>query len=418
MLFPVSPFGSGAQEDSEGRGGGAACSSLLEAATMVSSSFADGGSSSLVVSHPSIPSTFSSPSRGYSAQALSGGLEIERQRLRALGCSDEIALSIQNSRKGSTLKLYDRHWANFSKWCNSRGVNPASCDGTQVLEFLRDGFLLGLAVSTLRSQWSALKAIRGSALDQFDILASRILRSFYLRRPVVHTPVPAWDLPMVLKFLQGPTFEPLTSVSLKFLTLKVFFLVAITSGRRLGEIGALLCHAPFLRFFQDKVVLRPDPAFLPKVFSSFHVNQDLILPVFFPDPSSVEEEALHSLDLVRALAIYLERTALFRKVDFLFVTFGVGKQGQRPTTSSLSRWVKTLICLAYQDVGLPLPAGIQGRSTRSVSSSWAATRGSSLKDICAAATWSDSNTFVSHYKLRMGEVFSSLFGPAVLSCSM
>lgn len=103
-----------------------------------------------------------------------------------------------------------------------------------ILEFLRDGFLLGLAVSILCSQWAA---IRGSALLSFESLASRLLRSFYLKRPMVFSPVPPWDLPLVLNALQRPLFEPLSTVLLQFLTLKVCFWAVITSGRLRERLG-------------------------------------------------------------------------------------------------------------------------------------------------------------------------------------
>ncbi|CAJ0923067.1 unnamed protein product [Ranitomeya imitator] len=51
----------------------------------------------------------------------------------------------------------------------------------------------------------------------------------------------------------------------------------------------------------DKVVLRPAPSFLPKVVSSFHINEDIVLPSFCPAPTHRVEKALHTLDLVRAL---------------------------------------------------------------------------------------------------------------------
>lgn len=39
---------------------------------------------------------------------LPGSLEIERQRLQSCGVSPDIALSIQNSNKKDTLKMYER----------------------------------------------------------------------------------------------------------------------------------------------------------------------------------------------------------------------------------------------------------------------------------------------------------------------
>ncbi|CAJ0923773.1 unnamed protein product [Ranitomeya imitator] len=40
------------------------------------------------------------------------------------------------------------------------------------------------------------------------------------------------------------------------------------------------------RFLDDRVVLRPDPAYLPKVASDFHRSQEIVLPSFLPNPAS------------------------------------------------------------------------------------------------------------------------------------
>lgn len=59
-----------------------------------------------------------------------------------------------------------------------------------------------------------------------------------LRLPVVHG-YPTWDLFRVLNSLTRPPFEPLQEDTLCFLTLKVAFLVAIKSARRISELQAL-----------------------------------------------------------------------------------------------------------------------------------------------------------------------------------
>lgn len=60
--------------------------------------------------------------------------------------------------------------------------------------------------------------------------------------------------------------------------------MAITSARRVSELKASNSEPPDMVFYKDKVQLRPQPAFLPKVVSQFHMNQDICLPVcvFFP----------------------------------------------------------------------------------------------------------------------------------------
>lgn len=136
--------------------------------------------------------------------------------------------------------------------------------------------------------------------------------------PPVRPPLPPWDLNLVLSPLQKPLFENIREIPLLTLSQKVVFLVAITSARRVSELVALFCKSPYLIIHRDKVVLRPQPSFLPKVVSAFHLNEDIVLPSLCPKPTHPKEVALHSLDVVRALRVYLSATAPFRKSDSLF----------------------------------------------------------------------------------------------------
>uniref|UniRef100_A0A8C4YQU8 Dedicator of cytokinesis 7 n=1 Tax=Gopherus evgoodei TaxID=1825980 RepID=A0A8C4YQU8_9SAUR len=138
----------------------------------------------------------------------------------------------------------------------------------------------------------------------------------------------------------GPPFEPLATCSLLYLSWKTAFLVAITSARRVSELRALVVDPPYTVFHKDKVQLRPHPAFLPKVVSAFHINQEIFLPVFFPKPhSSGREQQLHSLDVRRALAFYIERTKPFRKSPQLFVAVADRMKGLPISSQRISSWV-------------------------------------------------------------------------------
>lgn len=70
------------------------------------------------------------------------------------------------------------------------------------------------------------------------------------------------------------------------LSYKVGFLVAITSARRVSELRALTSEPPYTVFPKDKVQLGFHPAFLLKVVSQFHINQDIFLSVFYLKPHS------------------------------------------------------------------------------------------------------------------------------------
>ena len=66
---------------------------------------------------------------------------------------------------------------------------------------------------------------------------NRLLDSFHMDRPKGHRGVPSWDFSLVLHQLTKGPFEPLRKASLKHLTFKMVFLLALGSGkcRSLGQ---------------------------------------------------------------------------------------------------------------------------------------------------------------------------------------
>ena len=79
--------------------------------------------------------------------------------------------------------------------------------------------------------------------------------------------------------LSRPPFEPFDAIDLKHLSLKTVFLVAIASTKRVGELHALFVSNGCYRLGPGKasVILRPNPAFLPKVLPPGHNNREFVL---------------------------------------------------------------------------------------------------------------------------------------------
>ena len=67
---------------------------------------------------------------------------------------------------------------------------------------------------------------------------TRLLDSFHRDKPKGLRGVPSWNLSLVLHQLTQPPFEPLRKASLKHLTFKTVFLLALGSGKRRSEIHA------------------------------------------------------------------------------------------------------------------------------------------------------------------------------------
>lgn len=222
-----------------------------------------------------------------STVAPANRLEIEQFLLTKALVSSEVISTIQAARRASTNHIYNATWRAFSAWCRHRRTLPTSASIINILDFLQDGLKLGLSPNTLRRQVSAISSILTCGSSE-SVSSHPLIRSFLrgasnLRPPTIHR-FPTWDLTKVLSALTRPPFEPLQEVSLKFLSFKVAFLIAITSARRISELAALSVCQDLCIIHSDRVFLRLDPTFIPKVNSTFHRSQELVLPNFCPSP--------------------------------------------------------------------------------------------------------------------------------------
>lgn len=298
-----------------------------------------------------------------------------------------------------------------------RDIDALSVSPEVVLSFLQDGLRMQLRPATLRRQVAALDSVLalrdGRSLSRHPHVVRFLKGATVLAPPTVHR-FPSWKLHPVLNALTKAPFEPASEVSLKYLRMKTIFLVAITSARRVSELSALSCHPSLCTFHKDKVVLRPDPAFVPKVASAFHRSQDLSLPSFCPRPVHALEKKWHSLDVRRILKIFLTRTASLRCTEMIFINISPPKLGQRMSKASIAATIRACIREAYLSSGLEVPSGISAHSTRSAATNAAYSNRASAEEICRAATWSSLSTFVKHYRLNVYASAEAAFGRRVL----
>ncbi len=227
----------------------------------------------------------------------------------------------------------------------------------------------------------------------------RGVRRLRATRPMA---VPSWDLSVILEGLVTAPFEPLESAPERILTLKVTLLLALTSLKRVGDLQALSVSEMCMDFAPGlvKVTLRPRPGYIPKVLSTSFRSQVVTLHSFHPPPFALsEDEKLHMLFPVRSLKLYVDRSKVWRKSSQLLVCFGAGHRGLATSKQRISHWVRDAISLAYETQNLPSPLSLRAHSTRGVASSQALFRGVPLEDICVAAGWYSSHTFVRFYNL-------------------
>ncbi|XP_034260085.1 uncharacterized protein LOC132709420 [Pantherophis guttatus] len=251
-------------------------------------------------------------------------VEAEWFLLREAKVPSSVIDVILASRRPSTNRIYNSTWTSFAAWCQHARIHPLSASILEVLRFLLEGFDAGLSPNTLRRQAAAISTVltcgSSSSISRHPVIQQFLRGAANLRPPPVHR-FPTWDLNKVLSALTTSSFEPLRHVSLHFLSFKVSFLVANTSARRISELAALSSRRDLCIFHHNRVVLRLDPAFIPKINSPFHRAQELVLPNFCPSPQHHLERSWHTLDVRRALKIYLRRTSSFRKTEALFVSY-------------------------------------------------------------------------------------------------
>ena len=200
-------------------------------------------------------------------------------------------------------------WFPFREWCSKIPCDPTSSPLGVVADFLISRFDKGLTVVTLRSYRSAMASYHRGFSDGSSVTNSafltRLVRSFFLKRPPSKTLVPAWSLPAVLKVLASAPFEPLHIASLCLLTLKMAFLVAIASGHRVSSLKALFIDPGHIHWEASGVRLIPKMGFIAKNQSLKSGSVEIFLPAI-STLSSVEEDKVWCP--VRALKWYVDRT--------------------------------------------------------------------------------------------------------------
>ena len=331
------------------------------------------------------------------------GMATDRDQSLLSGLGPSVCDTLRNARAPSTRVVYANCWAAFSSWCSVRELDPVSCSVHHILHYLQGLLDAGRAASTVKVHVAAI-SFNHSHIDGRSVGAhywvTQFLRGARRLRPPRVRRAATWDLPLVLQALSRAPFEPMAASSLCSLSIKTAFLLAVTTAKRVSELHALSISPACLRWKADGtgVTLWPNVSFLPKVMPPDYVNQAIELAAFHPPPFTSEaDERAHLLCPVRALRLYIQATQGIRRSEQLFVCYGGKSKGCALSKQRLSHWVVDAIKKAYEVADQPAPSEVICHSTRGVSTSWAAMRGVSLADVCAAASWATPCTFSRFY---------------------
>jgi hypothetical protein len=207
-------------------------------------------------------------------------------------------------------------------------------------------------------------------------LVIRFLKGVYNLRPTTSRYCQTWDVSIVLNYLK--TLWPVTTITLKQLTLKLAMLIALSIAGRSQSLHLLTIEN------------------MRKVSSSVTLFYSDLLKQSRPGVKTpFAELKTFSLDqklcVVHTLYEYLKRTDTLRGENkCLFISYV--KPHKPVTKNTISRWLKTVMFRAGIDCNLYKP-----HSVRSASVSKAKLNSVPIDEILKVAGWSNAKTFGKFY---------------------
>ena len=267
-----------------------------------------------------------------------------RRGLRAQGLKSSTISHVLASRRQSTNRLYDIRWSVWFDFCISHRFNalyPSVSEFAQFLTFLFE--VKRLSPVTIAGYKSAIsltvsiaRGVRSPSFAQ-SVIISHLLDGFKRKVPAQRTICPRWDITVVLKFLRE-VCEPLDSISLRLLTFKTVFLVAMATARRVSGINAISGLSKDIAF--DRNLSHVSLCFLPEFRAKNQSVNELSRPFIIPALKQIigQDDEDICLCPVRALNIYLLRTQSQRAGKRrLFISLN-DKYSKDIQKGTISRW--------------------------------------------------------------------------------
>ena len=183
--------------------------------------------------------------------------------IKELGFSAAVAARIEAPQRRSTRSVYEAKWTFFTKWCLTNQVDFRAPPVKSVADFLMYLFQdRKLQPSTIDGYRSAIADKLGNSPVNIskDENCTRLLDSFHRDGPKGRRGIPSWNLSLVLHQLTKAPFELIKEASLKHLTFKTVFLLALGSAKHRSEIHAWQKRNIRHQSDWSKVSLYPSPS--------------------------------------------------------------------------------------------------------------------------------------------------------------
>ena len=259
-------------------------------------------------------------------------------------------------------------------------------------------FEKNISYNSLNTQRSALST--NITVDGMSIgnppLVVRFLKGVFNLRPPVPRYKGVWDVSIVLRFLK--TLSPVSSLSLKNLSLKLVMLLSLVTAQR-GQTLRLL-DINLMSTYDSTIVFTFNKP--PKQFNPRTQVEPLVLKTY------IHHE---SLCVISTLREYLQRTETLRVTGSqLLISFQ--KPHKAVSQDTINRWIRT----AMQLSGINLDA-YKARSRRAASVSASHRAQVPLQEIIGKAGWSCAQTFAIYYdkNLDISESSASQVQEAILT---
>lgn len=209
------------------------------------------------------------------------------------------------------------------------------------------------------------------------------MRGVFNKRPALPKNTVTWDTQTVLSFLDG-----MSCTTLKMLTLKTVMLMALLTGQRAQALNLIDLRNISV---SEKLKIRFGDL-LKQSRPGFHQHELQLDPFLSND----------NLCVVSTVKTYITQTKALRgNVTKLFISWN--RPHRAITTSTISRWIKTVLKMAGIDISVFTP-----HSTRSAAMSAASRSNVPLATILKTAGWSSESTFAKFYNKPIQD--GALFG--------
>ena len=326
--------------------------------------------------------------------------------MRNKGFSQKVIDRMSMARSCSTNKVYRSKWRLFEQFCTDRNLDAFQASAPTVADFLTFCFETREAQpATLQGYRSAIGAVlklsAGFNPGQDDIL-SQLIKSFFRERPVRDKTFLSWDVNLVLHYLKHGKLGPSANLSLRDLTLKTVFLLALATGKRCCEIHALDNNLFRIQGDWASVSLKPRADFIGKTHFTTRgagTFTEIILPALYGAPGANLQDL--SICPVHTLRCYRHRTSEMREGKKRLIISFMQNKTSDITKRTIANYLKWLVEEAYsaaaKDTLICDTFKMRPHDVRGVAITLKACTNVAMADILAAGVWSSMSTFLRFY---------------------